>query len=110
MEKLLNIVLRVSHFSFNSQIFLQIKGLAMGNRLSGLLASIYMDRLERQTIYGLDIIAYKRYVDDIVMIMLDEANAKYIFEDFNKANSNIKLDFGNPQEWKTKFAGFLNRN
>ena len=47
-------------------IFQQIRGLAMGSRLSGTLATLAMDRFERNNIYDtIRPVVYSRYVDDI---------------------------------------------
>ena len=40
----------------------------MGNSISGLLAMIYMARIERQVVDNLNIGLYKRYVDDIIVL------------------------------------------
>ena len=54
-------------FEYEGLFYQQIRGLAMGNRLSGTLAIICMDRLERKFVYSLKPkpIFYVRYVDDV---------------------------------------------
>ena len=66
--ELLHLLLDNSIFAYNDVGFYkQIRGLAMGNRLSGTLAIITMDRFEQLFIYPLKppLTIYVRYVDDI---------------------------------------------
>ena len=49
--ELLHLLLDNNVFKFDKSTFKQIRGLAMGNRLSGTLAIIVMDRFERRFVY-----------------------------------------------------------
>ena len=49
--ELLRLILDYNVFQYGKMFFKQIRGLAMGNRLSGTLAIICMDRLECLYIY-----------------------------------------------------------
>ena len=61
------------------------KGLAMGSRLSGILAMLVMDNHEGMTITAdLSISLFARYVDDIFIMTKDKAAADKIFNKFNE--------------------------
>ena len=51
--ELLHLLLDNNVFEYEGLFYQQIRGLAMGNRLSGTLAIICMDRLERKFVYSL---------------------------------------------------------
>ena len=68
-------ILRNMYFQFNSTIYQQIEGLPIGSSLSGILAVLFMDRLERKTLtrHQPHIEPYKHYVDHIYMQTTDES-------------------------------------
>ena len=47
IEDLLRVVLQNTYFEFNGQIYKQLKGLPMGSSLSGVLAILFVDKIER---------------------------------------------------------------
>lgn len=66
---LLRTVLHQNTFSFNGKIYQQNEGLAMGSPLSGIVANIFLNRLENIFLGHPDtkgIIHWSRYVDDIL--------------------------------------------
>lgn len=79
-------------FKFNKQIFKQIKGLAMGNPLSPVLADIVMQKLFTTCLDKIEVqpTLIKKYVDDIIIIapqkIIDE-----IFNLFQNFHQNIKF-------------------
>ena len=94
---LLQAVLSNRRFTFNGQQFEQVKGLAMGSRLSGILATLVMDDLERKTITAdLNIALYARYVDDIFIVTKDKQGADRIFDKFNNQHNDIKFTIEHP--------------
>jgi hypothetical protein len=72
--EILRRLLRYTTFVYEDKTYLQKKGLAMGNPLSGTLANIYLAFFENQIIpkYKDNIILYKRYIDDILILSRDE--------------------------------------
>ena len=74
---LLTVILRNRYFQYKSTICLQIYGLPVGSSLSGILAILFMDKLELGVLalYNLTD-PYKRYVDDIYGQTTDEAEAE----------------------------------
>ena len=99
VRELFYIVTGNTFFSYNQKVYKQVKGLPMGNRISGLLATLYMDRIEKSVLSSnTDVLLYARYVDDIFMITFSEQEAKQIFEKFNNADNNIKFEMELPKD------------
>ena len=106
---ILQAVLSNRRFTFNDQQFEQGKGLAMRNRLSGILATLVKDDLERITITAdLSICLFARYVDDIFIITKDKAAADKLFNEFKQQHSDIKHPSSNNElsllDFKDMFA------
>ena len=68
----------------------------MGNRLSGLIASLYLDRLEKQVIRNLPIRCYSRYVDDIFFFTSSPDEATVILNAFNAAADGVRFELECP--------------
>ena len=82
---ILQAVLSNRRFTFNNQKFEQVKGLAIGSRLSGILATLVMDVLEKMTITAdVSICLFARYVNDTFIMTKDKAAADKIFNKFNE--------------------------
>jgi predicted GIY-YIG superfamily endonuclease len=64
----------------------------MGNSISGLLAMVYMTRLENQIVDNLQIGLYKRFVDDVLILTTTREEADRIFNIMNSINENIKFE------------------
>lgn len=65
---LLKVTLNNMYFSFNGQVFSQKEGLPMGANIAGILAILFVDRLETIGLSShLSIRSYRRYVDDIYL-------------------------------------------
>ena len=79
-------------FTFNGQLYEQIDGVAMGSPLGPLLANAFMcsieDTLERE---GKMPKYYKRFVDDTLTIMPNEASADNFLDILNQCHSSIKF-------------------
>jgi retron-type reverse transcriptase len=58
------------YFQFRNSFYQQIKGLAMGTPLSGLLANIYVEHIENWALdsYFLKHIFWGRYMDDVISL------------------------------------------
>lgn len=86
---------------------MQTKGLAMGSRLSGVLATLVMDDLERATLTAdLAIGIYRRYVDDIFVLTTDANEANKIFSRFNSSHADLKFDIEMPENGKLALLDF----
>ena len=94
ITELLDIILNNNVFHFNLDIYKQIKGLAMGGRVSGTLAILAMDKFEKATIRPLlsERALYRRYIDDINMIVPSKQRAQEILEISNRAHPDLKFD------------------
>ncbi len=68
--QLIEICVTSTYFKFNSQWYQQIKGLAMGSSLSPLIACIFMEEFESQTLAQAPQrpLAWWRYVDDVLIL------------------------------------------
>jgi hypothetical protein len=73
---LLQITLQNTYFTFYGKIYRQTKGLAMGSNVSPILAILFMDTLERNSLSSSTLVGfYKRYVDDIFCLTRDRDSA-----------------------------------
>lgn len=64
------------YFTFEGQVFLQSEGLLMGCSISGILAILFMDKLQNIALSSHRFIEpYKRYVDDIYLQTTSENTA-----------------------------------
>ena len=99
IKVMLEAVLGCNIFSFNNQLLVQKRGLAMGNRIAPLLAIIYLDSVERMTISS-DVLLYKRYVDDVFIIGTTETNINMIHKRLNSFNQISSLRW----KWLKKTA------
>ena len=93
---LLGIILRQNYFSFQGQIYQPDKDVAMGSPISGTVAEIFLQQLEKthikHLIDSLHVTFYTRYVDDI-LIVYDSTHTthKSILHYINTIHRNVKL-------------------
>ena len=70
--QLLEIILRQNYFQYNNQFYQPNSGISIGSPISSMLAEMYLQYFEKIHLkYYLetrDIIYYKRYVDDLLII------------------------------------------
>ena len=86
------------YFSFNGQVFCQKECLPMGSRISGILAILFMDRLETIALSShLSISPYRRYVDDIYLQTTDEEMADQFHHTMNKLHPKLKFEIEKPE-------------
>lgn len=81
-----------SYFEYDGKIFLQFKGLPMGNIISGTLANIFMGTIENTILNSLDCPGYFRYVDDTLIFCRNSIEASNILHAFNSANNNLQFE------------------
>ena len=97
--ELLHLLLDNNIFTYNNTHYKQIRGLAMGNRLSGTLAILCMDRFERLHIYQQlhpQLSIYVRYVDDVGTVTTDAEQANTILTYLNEQHPTIKFEMELP--------------
>ena len=78
------------HFIFNSQVYSQHNGIAMGSPLGPTLSNIFMGFIEKKVISKYKV-TYFRYVDDCFVLGEDEKDIDELFCVLNKAHSSIKF-------------------
>ena len=91
--ELVSMCVRYNCFIFENQEYAQHHGLAMGSPLSAVMASLYMESLEKDffaRIMGRGSHWY-RYVDDVLVIMPSNANVNNKLRRLNMVNENIQF-------------------
>ena len=99
--ELLHLLLDNNIFTYNNTHYKRIRGLAMGNRLSGTLAILCMDRFERLHIYQQlhpQLTIYVRYVDDVGTVTTDTEQANKILPYLNEQHPTIKFEMEVPDD------------
>ncbi|XP_055590955.1 uncharacterized protein LOC129743038 [Uranotaenia lowii] len=102
----LKIVLEASFFQYNGKMYKQIFRVGMGSPLSGVVANILLEHLEKEVIAklktkGINLITYKRYVDKI-----DE-----IQNEFNQPFDSINFTVERETNYSIRFLDMtLTRN
>jgi hypothetical protein len=101
--RLVDICIRCNHFTHNNQVFFQISGLPMGNRLSGLLSEIVMQKLQSEIYEVMNDPPPPtfRYVDDLLVLTSDNQEAHRILHIFNSNPYGLKFTMELPLENNT---------
>ena len=90
IEQLLNAYLSCNIFKCNNTYYRQTRGLAMGNHLAPILAIAYTDYIENSTFLN-DVILYKRYIDDIIVITKSKETLNSVYDSLNAIDPRIKF-------------------
>ena len=91
---LLTVTLNNMYFSFNGQVFRQKEGLPMGSNISGIMAVLFMDRLETIALSShLSKRPHRRYVDDIYL----QTTGEDMDYTMNNLHPNLKSEIENPE-------------
>ena len=100
LNELLHLLLENNVFEYPGHgVYLQIRGLAMASRLSGMLAILAMDRFEKNNIYDtIRPVVYVRYVDDIGTVVSSIPEANQLLETLNSQHQTIKFELELPAE------------
>lgn len=94
IRALLNAILKNNIFEFNSAMYKQIQGTAMGTKMAPAYANLFMDDLESKFLQSriLKPSEWWRFIDDIVCFWEHPSEDLQIFlNDFNNNHSTIKL-------------------
>ncbi|KAK3755157.1 hypothetical protein QZH41_001692 [Actinostola sp. cb2023] len=103
---LLNIATKDQLFQFNGILYEQIDGVAMGSPLGPLIANAFMCSIEEH-LQGQGKLPsfYKRYVDDTLTAMSDEASAGSFLSTLNEQHPSIKFSMEMPSNNVLPFLG-----
>ena len=90
--ELLEVQLKSNYFEFNSETFLQLRGIPMGKAWAPAVASIYLQQWEQNVLSRLPEkpLFYGRYIDDIFCV-IRRAHVTQIVELMNGTDTNIRL-------------------
>ena len=74
VRDLLAICLKTTYFQFDSVLYAQVEGAAMGSPVSPIVANIFMEWFEDNAIasFQYELTLWRRYVDDTIVAMCDE--------------------------------------
>lgn len=95
-------ILHNNYLFYENNIYLQIKGVAMGTNVAVTFSCLYLSSLEIQaysnllkssTISFRQPIFFRRYIDDIASIWYSEQDAIHFFTEINSIHSNIHLTY-----------------
>jgi len=88
-NKLLKLMFNTNFFKYKNSFYQQIKGIAMGSIAGPSIANIYIYILEIKWLYihRASIYIYKRFIDDILMVLKSELD----FKEFEKNFIYLKL-------------------
>ena len=93
--KLLSLSVRNCHFIFNSRIYQQIDGVAMGSPLGPLFANIFMSFHEKSWLYNcpssLKPLLYRRYVDDCFLLFNSSDHVPLFLSYLKRQHPNISF-------------------
>ena len=89
--ELLEWVLVNNYLMFDNNIYLQIKGTAMGTPIAVCYANITLYYLEQSCLAITHPICYKRYIDDLCVLCLNPEQAQLIAKIFNQQVPTIQL-------------------
>ena len=93
--RLVRLCLEFGCLDFEGDEYTQINGLAMGSPLSAVLASLYMETLEKEhylPILGDDVTMY-RYVDDMILFLPNDTNTDDLLRRFNEVEPAIQFTY-----------------
>ncbi|EYC30718.1 hypothetical protein Y032_0004g1730 [Ancylostoma ceylanicum] len=97
LRELLVTTLGCNIFQFDGEFYKQKRGLAMGLRISPLLAVIYLDCIERRSLVT-GILFYKRYIDDVFVIGSTASDLHTMIENLNSRDTNIRFTVESPDD------------
>jgi hypothetical protein len=93
---LLKVILKQNYFQYNNPFFQPEKGIAMGSPISSTIAEIYLQykkkKYIKQWVESKEIIYYKRYVDDILIIFdQNKTDEKTILNHMNNIYKHLEF-------------------
>ena len=101
IKELLGVLFDNNFLRFGNLYYKQTSGLPMGNKLSALLAGVFMDRLEAPVVQQLNLPFYMRYVDDCILLTKDDLEATLAFDRFNNVHHDVKFEMEKPSNGRS---------
>ncbi|XP_023234359.1 uncharacterized protein LOC111633935 [Centruroides sculpturatus] len=107
--ELAHILCYSSFFRFNNKTYIQKRGVPMGSPLSGDLCELVIRKLEQQIIplYNSNMLLYRRYVDDVLIIWRTEPNVNIFIKEMNNNPYGLKIKL---DQKSNRAAHFLDLN
>ena len=94
---LLTVILENTFFSYRDEQYQQIKGLPMGSSISGFLAILFLDTIEKQALRCFPRCKlFARYVDDCFSLLRNEDDARELLEILNAQHGDIQFELELP--------------
>jgi len=105
---MLDTIIQQNYFTYNKEYYKPQKGVAMGSLLSGTLAELYLQMLERLYIkHSIETGAikyYSRYVDDIITVFdIHNNHADTILKQFNSIYENLQFELSTEKNTRINF-------
>ena len=97
---LIDLCLKNSCFQFENNYYKQIFGIAMGNPLSPVLASLFLEHVESEMLpgySGVQPIFWKRYVDDVLSLVSKNFDLENYLDFINSLYPTLKFTY----EWES---------
>ena len=102
INDLLEVLMLNSFLQFEGTIFKQIQGLPMGCSLSGIMAILFMDTIEKRVLRSFGNIGiFRHYIDDCFALVRNEGEAKQLLDLLNAQHPNIRFEIEYPESNKT---------
>jgi hypothetical protein len=107
IANLVSICIATNHFKHQNNLYVQLTGLPMGNRLSGILSELFMQKVQNDTYrtFTTPPPTY-RYVDDLLIFTTGEEEAQNIYNMFNSNPYNIKFTIELPTNGVIPYLDF----
>ena len=94
--QLLRTVFNLTFFHFEGQVYQQTAGLPMGCAVSGIVAIVFMEAIERRALAQFARCPlYRRYVDDCYALVRNADEAQELQACFNSQHPRLKFDLEN---------------
>jgi hexokinase len=101
---IMSIIIKQNYSQFDQQYYEQIEGLAMGEPISAIVAEVFIQYMESQEQKKKKILAYYRYVDDILTVYdRQKTNIKQTLKEFNNMQPTIKFTIEKEQQEKINY-------
>ncbi len=97
---ILSFILRANSFHFEGTCYNQKRGLAMGSKISPILAIFVMDRIERSSIFLHTLsspLMFLRYIDDCVVVLDKNSDLSTLVTRLNSIHVSIKFEMDLPR-------------
>ena len=94
---LIDVILRSNQFVFENDLYIQFKGLPIGNRLSGLLADVFISHVKKVAMSPYQGVPCFRYVDDFLVFGRNEDQADEIKNAFNAVHNSVQFEIEKPE-------------